>query len=113
VQRLANTFGNYGGVECMTMIGLYDPSQDQHGESHAANFMWADSSPVDYTNWGTGEPNDNGGDEFWTEMYSAAILGQTVYPVGPASTWNDVPDVTYPHPNNGKVYHRGRLYGVV
>jgi hypothetical protein len=39
---------------------------------------WSDGTPVDYTNWEPGEPNDNTGREFCVEMDSS--IGQ----------WNDV-----------------------
>jgi hypothetical protein len=64
-----DTFGGYGGTQRILWIGLYDPSQDANGGSHASNFVWADGEPVTYTNWDVGEPNDSSGDEFYAAMY--------------------------------------------
>jgi hypothetical protein len=41
-------------------IGLYDPTQDSEGGSHASNFVWVDGEPVTYTDWANGEPNNDG-----------------------------------------------------
>lgn len=41
-------------------------------------YKWVDNSPLDYVNWGKGEPNDYGGDENCVEMQSRS--GQ----------WNDL-----------------------
>jgi len=110
---ILNTFGGYGGVERFLLIGFTDPSQDKNGGSHASNFVWVDGEPVNYTNWNAGEPNNEGGDEFWTEMYPAEISGGPGVPAGPAGTWNDVPDVSDPYNNSGTEYAWGPVYGVV
>jgi hypothetical protein len=76
-----DVFGGYGGVQRMLWIGFYDPSQDQNGGSHASNFVWVSGSPVTYTNWNAGEPNDKNGKEFSTAMF---------YPSNSnAGKWND------------------------
>jgi hypothetical protein len=79
-------FGGYDGSQRILWIGLYDPSQDKNGGSHASNFVWASGAPVTYTNWNPGEPNDSGGDEFYVAMY---------YPnsSNPGS-WNDWSTIT-------------------
>ena len=41
-------------------------------------YEWTDVSPVDYTNWQPGEPNDSGGSEECVEAYMSAGIG-----------WND------------------------
>ncbi len=41
-------------------------------------FEWYDQSPVSYTNWAPGEPNNAGGDEDCTQIY-------------PDGQWNDLP----------------------
>ncbi len=61
---IANTVGN------SIWIGFTD--QDVEG-----TFVWTDGSPVTFTNWSPGEPN-NLGDEDYTELYSNGI-------------WNDIP----------------------
>lgn len=62
-------FGAYGGTQRILWIGLYDPSHDQSGGTHASNFRWVSGDPVTYTHWDVGEPNDTGGVEFWAAMY--------------------------------------------
>lgn len=41
-------------------------------------FVWYDQSPVTYTNWAAGEPNNSGGNEDCTQIY-------------PNGGWNDLP----------------------
>lgn len=47
-------------------------------EATEGNFVWYDQSPVTYTNWATGEPNNSGGNENCTQIY-------------PDGMWNDLP----------------------
>lgn len=49
---------------------------DQDDEGH---FRWSSGEPVTYTNWASGEPNDNGGQEDFTELLLYDSLGR----------WND------------------------
>ncbi len=57
---ILNTFSNVGGENDNFWIGLYDPiANDGTGATHAADFIWASGAPVTYTNWSSGEPNDN------------------------------------------------------
>jgi hypothetical protein len=63
-----STFGGYGGSQRILWIGMYDPSQDLNGNSHAQNMVWVDGEPVTYTNWDSGEPNGTGS-EFYVAMY--------------------------------------------
>ena len=62
-------FGAYGGVQRILWTGLYDPTQDQNGGSHASNFVWVSGAPDNYTNWDAGEPNDTSNAEFRVSMY--------------------------------------------
>ena len=81
-----DVFGGYQGAQRNLWIGLYDPSQDENGGSHASNFVWASGAPVAYTNWNAGEPNDSGGNEFYVAMY---------YPnFNNPGSWNDWSTVT-------------------
>ena len=64
-----DVFGGYGGVQRILWTGLYDPTQDQNGGTHASNFVWVSGAPVTYTNWDVGEPNDTSSAEFWVSMY--------------------------------------------
>ena len=43
-------------------------------------FYWVDKTPVDYTNWAPGEPNDSVGNENCVEFYTNGGL---------ARQWND------------------------
>jgi hypothetical protein len=68
-------------------IGYYDPSQDLSGGTHASNFVWADGETPGYTDWyvdGPVEPDNTGGDEFYTSMRPAGYT--------PAGSWNDLID---------------------
>jgi len=56
-------------------IGLND-------EAVEGEFVWYDQSPVTYTNWATGEPNNSGGNEDCVQ----------IYPTGSEpGKWNDLP----------------------
>lgn len=57
------------GVVTSIFIGFTDQVAE-------GNFLWADGSPVTYTNWNAGEPN-NSGNEDYTQIYSNGV-------------WNDV-----------------------
>ena len=62
-----NTMGQSGVI----WIGFND-------EAVEGTFVWYDQSPVVYTNWAPGEPNNSGGDEDCTQIY-------------PNGSWNDLP----------------------
>lgn len=62
-----NTKG-FGGI---IWIGFNDEEQE-------GSFVWYDQSPVTYTNWAPGEPNNSGGNEDCTQIY-------------PNGQWNDLP----------------------
>lgn len=47
-------------------------------EATEGTFVWYDQSPVTYTNWASGEPNNNGGNEDCVQIY-------------PNGGWNDLP----------------------
>jgi hypothetical protein len=63
----------FDGRDRRCWLGFTD--QDLEG-----TFTWTDGSPVTYTNWNSGEPNDFGGNEDYAEM------------LGSSGTWNDQPD---------------------
>jgi hypothetical protein len=69
-------FGNFGGIERSLWIGL-------HRTEPGGKFVWMDGSPVDYTHWYAGEPNNAGGNEDCANMRGG--------PVEPG-TWNDYAD---------------------
>jgi subtilisin-like proprotein convertase family protein len=88
------TFSNYAGTnDNLWWIGLYDPSQDSgcggtlpnRGLCHSNNFVWVSgdtNSP--YRNWSPGEPNNLGGQEFYTIM-----IGTTNGGFGTNMEWID------------------------
>ncbi|WKY06620.1 hypothetical protein Q1695_006644 [Nippostrongylus brasiliensis] len=48
-------------------------------------FQWLDGSPVDYTNWGPGEPNNYRGEESCTQFSQLTLSYGSMDPRG----WND------------------------
>jgi hypothetical protein len=67
-------------------IGLYDPTLgDGTGSQHAADFQWVNGTPVAYTNWSAGEPNNdpNVGGEYYACMVGYSAYGET------PGEWND------------------------
>jgi len=65
-------------------IGLYDPTMDSGGGTHASNFVWADGESATFRNWYLGQPDNGDGGEYWTAMRS---------PFDPIpGTWNDLPN---------------------
>ena len=57
---------------------------DGSGVIHESHFVWADGTPVTFTDWLTGEPNNSGSSE-----YNTALRGPLDSPLG---AWNDIPN---------------------
>ncbi|XP_033624617.1 macrophage mannose receptor 1-like [Asterias rubens] len=72
VQALLTTF--LVSYDFPLWIGLSDITNNQQ-------FKWVDGTVVDYTNWGSGEPNEANGEEDCVEM---------LYDWNNAGRWNDV-----------------------
>jgi hypothetical protein len=66
-------FGSNGNAKRSLWIGL-------HRKTPGGPFFWVDGSPVNYTNWWEGEPNNADGVETCVEMF-----GEIAAP----GTWND------------------------
>jgi hypothetical protein len=75
---ILETFGNFGGVPRVLMIGLTDERQEGH-------WLWSNGEPVTYVNWAPGEPN-NGQNIFLYE--NVAVM----YGAGDSrgGLWNDM-----------------------
>lgn len=73
-------FGNFAGQDRRLWIGFND--LDLEGD-----WRWSDGSPVTFTNWNGGEPNNSSGVEHFAEM------------LGSSGRWNDLNDAGagYPH----------------
>ena len=79
---LANNFV----IDTPVWLGLYDKTFDAGG-THASNFVWSDGTAVNMTDWQNAEPNNSGGNEFYTAMgwhYIGLVTPDK-------STWNDTP----------------------
>jgi gliding motility-associated-like protein len=61
---------NNMGQNGVIWIGFTDEGQE-------GNFYWYDQSPITYTNWAPGEPNNSGGNENYVQIY-------------PNGQWNDL-----------------------
>ena len=75
---LLETFGNYGGVSRVLMIGFTD--EDQEGQ-----WRWKNRDPVTFVNWAAGEPN--GGQEIFPSENVAVMYGAGDPRAG---LWNDM-----------------------
>ena len=49
----------------------------------SSTWTWSDGTPLDFTNWGPGQPNNDNSDEYWVEM----IPGSSPYNFN--GQWND------------------------
>ncbi len=84
-----STFGDLGGTGRNLWIGL-------HRLEPGGKFVWVDGSPLDYSHWATGEPNNWGGNENCVHMrWDPAAPG----------TWNDL--------YGGNLYQGNQVSGVV
>ena len=79
-----STFGSYGGAGRNLWIGLRKTKP-------AGVFTWVDGSPLTYTNWNPGEPNNDLGLEGYVHIMSPDNIHLHV-PGG----WNDLPDGARP-----------------
>jgi len=75
---IETSFGNWGGLSRTLWIGLNDVALE-------GTFVWADGTPVGYTNWNAGEPNNSTGND--------PVNGEDhVMIYGTGGTWNDLHD---------------------
>lgn len=68
---IRQNFGTLLGVDRRIWIGFNDATNE-------GDWVWADGSPVVFTNWNGGEPNNSGGVEDWAEF------------LGSNGLWNDI-----------------------
>jgi hypothetical protein len=83
---LINTFvvsSTPGGSLQPLWIGLYDANFSPNTANR--NFVWTTGEPVSYTDWNPGEPNNNGGNEWYVAFNFHYAFGQT----STKGTWND------------------------
>lgn len=71
-----NTFGYFGGTDHSLWIGLNDAAVE-------GNFVWTSGEPLTYTNWISGQPDNNVGGEDYVHM----MRDNLGYIPG---TWNDL-----------------------
>jgi hypothetical protein len=83
----------YGGPNLSTLplwIGLYDPVMGaETSMQHSNNFVWISGETAAYRNWNssTGEPNNTGGNEYYTAINWHFAQGET----NVHTTWDDTP----------------------
>jgi len=74
-------------------IGMYDPNRSADYNSINSNrFVWKDGTPVSYTNWATGEPNNALPNE---DIGVVPIYGEHWVQMYQNGTWNDIGYHTY------------------
>jgi len=79
-------FGEYGNISRNLWIGLQETAKE-------GVYVWVDGSPLKYSNWLLGEPNNILGSERYVHMI------RTDNPWGhKGGGWNDLPDVGQPGP---------------
>lgn len=76
-----------GGDRQPFWIGLYDANFSTNGSNR--DFVWTDGKPVTYTDWNPGEPNDNGGNEWYVAFNFHYGVNQS----DTKGTWNDTTNV--------------------
>jgi len=76
---ITNTAGEFNWLHAQVSPEL-DPNEAYYIglERHYGDFLWADGTPLTFSNWGVGEPNNIGGEENCVEVW-------------PNGDWNDVP----------------------
>lgn len=75
-QWVFDTFAQPGNI----WIGLYQDVDDPDYAEPGGGWKWVSGEIVTYTNWVSGEPNDNGGEQ-WAEMKGAQSIWD--------GQWND------------------------
>ena len=75
----------FEGNDFRVWIGLTDDEAyggNEAGTDPLNGWVWTDGSPVDFTNWSDGEPNNSGGNEDYAEMFGNGL-------------WNDIANTTF------------------
>ena len=82
-----STFGFYDGGLRNLWIGL-------HRTNSGGAFVWVDGSPVEYTDWFSGEPNNLGGDETCIQMRADNSRPGTWNDINEAALFNGIVEVS-------------------
>ena len=102
-------FTTFGGVQRPLWIGLYQPNGSVEP---ASGWSWISGESVNYTNWTTGEPNNNTnhGPQNWAMIWPPDLAGRaSPYQ---AEHWNDYWNTDHVLDSGLTNLHWG-MYGVV
>lgn len=68
-------------------IGLYDPNlSSSYNSVNPSRFIWYDGTPVSYTNWLPGEPNN---EVYNSDIGNVSPLGEHWVEINPSGQWRD------------------------
>lgn len=107
-QWVFNAFSNFGGVNRLLWIGLYD--QSQLNPSSSSSYLWVNGESSSYRNWNAGEPSAWTPDEFYVYMYPNGYDG--VDSTRTPTTWNTYRNLSTEF-GGGSPWPNTPLYGVV
>ncbi|MCP3916598.1 MAG: hypothetical protein GY711_13660, partial [bacterium] len=68
-------------------IGGFQDVNDPNYSEPTGGWKWVTGEPFTYTNWQTGEPNDNPAGENWIEMFASGVWNDITSPNGSTSSY--------------------------